>query len=104
MSESIMITIPHRLGKEEAVRRMKSGFARIRDRLGVLIAIEQESWDGNTVKFQMRGMGQSASGRIVVLDDNVQVDVTLPWLLARLAQTLLPALRKETAKLLGPPA
>lgn len=104
MSESITVTIPHRLGKEEALRRMKAGFARIRERLGALIAIDQETWDGNTVQFQMRGMGQTASGRIIVLDNNVQVDVTLPWLLARLAQTLLPALRKETAKLLGPPA
>lgn len=104
MSESITVTIPHRLGKEEALRRMKAGFTRIRERLGALIAIDQETWDGNTVQFQMRGMGQTASGRMIVLDDNVHLDVTLPWLLARLAQTLLPALRKETAKLLGPPA
>ncbi len=104
MSESITVTIPHRLGKEEALRRMKAGFAHVRQRLGALIAIEQETWDADTLQFQMRGMGQTASGRIVVLDDCLRLDITLPWILARLAERFLPALRKETAKLLGPPA
>jgi hypothetical protein len=103
MSETVTATIPHRLGKVEAQRRLVAGFARIRDRFDALIVIDQETWQGDTVQFQMRGIGQSASGRIVVLDDSLRVEVTLPWLLARLADTFLPAFRKETAKLLGPP-
>ena len=104
MSETVNVTIPHRLGEDAALRRLKAGFAHIRDRLGALIAIEEENWQADTVQFQMRGLGQTAAGRIVVLDDCVRVDITLPWLLARLADRLLPALRSETAKLLKPPA
>ena len=104
MSESITVTIPHRLGREEALRRMKAGFAHIRDRLGAFVAVERETWDGDTLQFQMRGLGQTATGRLLVLEDGVRVEITLPWLLARLAERLMPALRKETAKLLGPPA
>jgi hypothetical protein len=104
MSETITVTIPHRLGKDEAQRRLKSGFAHIRDRLHALIAIDQETWQQDTVQFQMRGMGQAAAGRITVLEDGLRVEITLPWLLARLAERFLPVLTKETAKLLGPAA
>jgi hypothetical protein len=103
MNAPVSVTVPHRLGKDEAVRRLKSGLARMANNLGALIAIEQERWNGDTLTFQMRGLGQSASGTIAVFEDNLQIDVMLPWLLATLAQRLAPALRKEATLLLEKP-
>jgi hypothetical protein len=100
MNAPVSVTVPHRLGKDEAVRRLKSGLARMASNLGALITIEQERWNGDTLTFQMRGLGQSASGTIAVFEDNLRIDVTLPWLLATLAQRLVPALRKEATLLL----
>jgi hypothetical protein len=57
-------------------------------------------WSGDTLTFQMRGLGQSAAGTIAVFEDNLRIDVTLPWLLASLAQRLAPALRREATLLL----
>ena len=100
MSTPVTVSVPHRLGKEEAVRRLKSGLERMRGNLSSLVAIEQQTWSGDTLQFHMRALGQSAVGTIVVLDDSLRIEVTLPWLLAKLSEKFLPALKKETALLL----
>jgi len=90
----------HRLGKFEAGRRLKEGLARTNGQLGGLIAIEQENWQGDTLHFRMRALGQTASASIEVLEDALRIEVSLPWLLAKAAQRLLPVLRKEATRLL----
>ena len=100
MNAPLTVSVPHRLGKDEAVRRLKSGLSRMAANLGGLITIEQEVWTGDRLAFQMRGLGQSAAGTIEVFEDSIRIDVTLPWLLAKLGEKLLPALKKETALLL----
>ena len=100
MSEPITVTISQQLGKAEAVRRLRDGFARTKGQLGQLIAIEQETWDGDTLRFQMRALGQLAAGTIEVLENALRIEVTLPWLLAKAAKRILPVLRKEATLLL----
>ena len=103
MNEPVTVTVSHRLGKDEAVRRLKEGFARSKGSLGGLIAIEHETWDGDTLRFSMRAFGQTAAGIIDVLEDALRIEVSLPWLLAKAATRLLPMLRKETKLLLEDP-
>jgi hypothetical protein len=100
VSERVTVTVGHHVGKDEAVRRLKEGFARTKGQLGHLIAIEQETWEGDTLRFHMRALGQSAAGTIEVLEDALRIEVALPWLLAKAANRLLPILRKETTLLL----
>ena len=52
------------------------------------------------VRFQMRGLGQSASGTITVFEDSIRIEVMLPLLLAQLGSRLLPSLKKEATLLL----
>jgi hypothetical protein len=100
MSERVTVTVSHRLGKAEAVRRLKDGFAQSRGQLGGLIAIDQEAWEGDTLRFAMRALGQTAAGTIEVLEDALRIEVALPSLLAKAANKLLPLLRKQTTRLL----
>ena len=100
MSDPVTVIVGHRLGKIEAVRRLKEGFARTKGHLGAMIAIEQETWEGDTLRFHMRALGQTAVGTIEVLEDALRIEVSLPWLLAKAAKRLLPILRKETTLLL----
>ena len=65
-----------------------------------MVTMEKATWQGDTLHFRMRALGQTAEGRIEVLDDALRIDLTLPWLLAKAANRLLPFLRKETTKLL----
>jgi hypothetical protein len=100
VSDTVTVIVGHRLGKDEAVRRLKEGFASTKGHLGAMIAIEQETWQGDTLRFHMRALGQIAAGTIEVLDDALRIEVSLPWLLAKAAKRLLPMLRKETTRLL----
>lgn len=100
MSETVTAVIGHRLGKAEAVRRLKEGFARTNGQLGPMIAIDQETWQGDTLRFRMRALGQTVAANIEVLDDALRIEVSLPWLLAKAARRLLPMLRKEATLLL----
>jgi hypothetical protein len=100
VSDPITVIVGHRLGKVEAVRRLKEGFSRTQGQLGPVIAIEQETWEGDTLRFNMRALGQTAAGTIEVLEDALRIEVSLPWLLAKAAKRLLPILRKEAGLLL----
>jgi hypothetical protein len=100
MSDLVTVTVGHRLGKDEAVRRLKEGLSRTKGQIGQLISIERENWQGNTLHFQMRALGQAAAGTIEVLDDVLEISVSLPWLLGKAAKALLPTLRKEATLLL----
>lgn len=65
-----------------------------------MIAIEQGTWEEDTLSFRMRALGHTAAGTIEVLEDTLRIEVSLPWLLAKAANRLLPILRKETTLLL----
>jgi Putative polyhydroxyalkanoic acid system protein (PHA_gran_rgn) len=100
VSETVKVTISHRLGKGEAVRRIKEGFAHTSGHLGPMIAIEQHTWEGDTLRFRLHALGQTAAASIEVLEDSLRIEVSLPWLLAKAANRLLSVLRKETTRLL----
>jgi hypothetical protein len=100
VSDIVTVVVAHRLGKVEAARRLKEGFARTNGHLGELIAMEQETWEGDTLRFRMRALGQSAAASIEVLEDALRIEVALPWLLAKAAKRLLPILRTEATLLL----
>jgi hypothetical protein len=95
MSKPLVVTIPHHLGKEEAVRRLKSGLGTVRSNWNHVFAIQEETWSGDHLQFQVSALGQAASGSIDVLDDHVNLVVFLPWLLAKLAAAIQPLVRKE---------
>jgi len=100
MSAPVTASVPHRLGKAEALRRLKLGLSRAKGQFGSLLTIEHEEWSGDTLRFQMRALGQSAAGTITVLEESLHIEVTLPWLLAKAAERILPAMKKQATLLL----
>jgi hypothetical protein len=99
MSEPLVVSIPHRLGKEEAVRRLKNGLTRAATSVPVL-KVDEERWDGDQMMFRLRALGQAASGRINVGENEVRVEVVLPWLLQRFAEVAQAAIRNRGQLLL----
>src|SRR3974390_1488749 len=99
MSAPLVVSIPHRLGREEAVRRLKGGLSRAAASVPVL-TVDEERWDGNQMFFRVRALGQAASGQIDVGDDHVRVEVVLPWLLQRFAHAAQNAIRSRGQLLL----
>ena len=82
MPEPLIVSIPHRLGQQEAQRRLKTGIPRAAASVPVLM-IDEERWEGNRLSFRVRAMGQAATGQVDVEEDHVRIEVILPWLLQR---------------------
>jgi Putative polyhydroxyalkanoic acid system protein (PHA_gran_rgn) len=95
MSKPLVVSIPHRLGKDEATRRLKSGLGNAQAGYGHLFAVQEEVWTGDHLQFRVSALGQVASGSIDVADDHVNLEVQLPWLLAKVAAAIQPLVRKE---------
>src|ERR1700743_436298 len=94
MPAPLIVSIPHRLGREEAARRLKTGLARAATRLPVL-QIEEQRWEGDRLFFRIRALGQAASGHLDVAEDHARLEVTLPWLLQRFARAAQMAIRNR---------
>ncbi len=100
MSKPVVVSVPHSLGREEAVRRLKAGFERAGSQFGGLLDISEQAWSGDRLTFRASALGQQASGLIDVGDADVRIEVTLPWLLAKIAEKLVPAIRRESVLML----
>jgi hypothetical protein len=100
MSAPLVVSIPHRLGREEATRRLKVGLTRAASGIAVL-KVDEERWQENQMFFRVRALGQAASGHIDVADDHVRLEVVLPWLLQRFAEIAQVAIRNRGKLLLG---
>jgi hypothetical protein len=99
MSQPLMVRIPHRLGKDEAVRRLKSGLGTAQSNFGPL-SVQKAVWTGDHVAFDITALGQSASALIDVAEDYVQVQVQLPWLLGQFFRNISPVIRSQVMLLL----
>jgi len=98
MPAPLVVSIPHSLGREEAMRRLKTGLTRAATKVPIL-SVDEERWDNNRMIFRVRALGQAASGNVDVEEDHVKVEVTLPFLLQRFAEMAQAAIR-ERGKLL----
>ena len=94
MSAPLVVSIPHSLGREEAMRRLKTGLGRAAASVPVL-KVDEERWEDNRMVFRVHALGQAAAGHIDVAEDHVKVEVVLPWLLQRFAEAAQIAIRKR---------
>ncbi|HTQ83282.1 MAG TPA: polyhydroxyalkanoic acid system family protein [Pseudolabrys sp.] len=86
MSEPLVVMIPHRLGKAEALARIKAGLGRAEAEFARLLNFEHQQWEGDRLSFRVAALGQRATGFLDVYEHAVRLEVTLPWLLAKFAQ------------------
>jgi hypothetical protein len=100
MSAPLVVTIPHRLGKAEAVNRIKFGLGRAKTEYSHLLRIDNDSWEGDRLTFAAAALGQRAHGTIDVTDTAVRLEVTLPWLLARFAHAVQRVVGQKVTPLL----
>ena len=99
-TKPIKISIPHRLTREEASRRLRTGIADFRTQYASNLAQMDERWTGDHMDFNAAAFGQSVTGRIDVRDNAVDVEVDLPWLFAVLAEKIKGQVQQAGQKLL----
>lgn len=100
MTKPLIVSIPHKLGKEEALRRIKAGLSGVEQRYAQLFKVEEEIWAGDRLSFRLVALRQTVSGSLDVGEDHVRLEVTLPWLLGRLASGIQAAIRDRGKNLL----
>lgn len=87
MAAPLVITIAHKLGKEEALRRVRPALSKASESFPVL-KVEEELWSGDRMDFRVRALGQVAAGNLQVDEESVRLEVTLPWLLQRFGEVV----------------
>jgi hypothetical protein len=100
MPEALTVLIPHQLGKDEALRRLKTGLDGVEKQFGSVFVVEEQTWTDNMLQFRIRALGQTVSGTITVEELQVKLEVLLPWLLARLGQSIQRVVQKQGTLLL----
>lgn len=103
MTQPLIISIPHRLGRQEAKRRLDSGIARLRPELGALVSGLDYHWEEDTLNFTASAMWQTITGRTAVLDDALRIEIDLPWLMNLLGDTIAKQVRDRGIALLERP-
>lgn len=103
MSKPVTVNIPHNLGKDEARRRLESGFGNVRKQLaggiGGMLNLE-ERWEGDRLHLSGGALGQKVTGRLDVLPESVRIELDLPEMLALVADRIAGTLKREGQKLL----
>jgi hypothetical protein len=100
MTKPVVVQIPHRLGKEEAVRRLKAGFGRAGTAFGSQFVVLEENWSDQRLDFRATVLGQATGGAIDVADDHVRIELQLPWLLGMIAEQAKALIEKQGQLLL----
>ena len=95
-----VVSVQHQLGKDEAIRRLKS-METVRTKFGQVFIVQEQSWTDNHPLFRISALGQSATGTIDVQEEPRRSEVTLPWVLAQVAKTIQSAVQKQGTLMLG---
>ena len=104
MSRPIVVTIPHRLSRQEAVKRLKAGFSNVRTSFGQGFVVVKDEWAGDHLDFRASLLGQTTTGSVDVADDHVRLEVQLPWVLALLAEKAKALVQREGRLMLEKPS
>ena len=97
---NLNVTIPHQLGRVEAKRRITERLGTLRQQHGGLVTSFQETWTGDTMDFTVSAMGQTVTGRMVVEEQALHLDVVLSWFLQMLAGGFKHQLEQQGRRLL----
>jgi len=102
MNRSITMSFPHELSQPEARRRVEAALGQLGQQLTtVKFASLRQSWQGDRMSFVAQVLGQDVSGHVDVLPETVGIEVTLPAILALLADVVKGRLQTEGRKLLA---
>jgi hypothetical protein len=101
MERPVEVELPHKLGREEARRRIADNVHKLRDHLpGGAAAYVQSNWAGDTLNLDITAMGQTVASQIDVEEAKVRCRVMLPGMLSLFAAPIEAALKAKGGDLL----
>ena len=99
MSNPMTVDLPHKLGAEEARRRIERNVGKLADHIpgGAQVG---SRWTGNRLDLDIGAMGQQVAAVIHIQESVVRLTVTLPPALAFFGGMLEPLIRKQGTAML----
>src|SRR3954452_18402905 len=94
MSQPIEVDLPHKLGKEEARRRIANNIHRLEEHIPRGATV-QSGWAGDQLNLRVNALGDSVQATINVEESKVRVRVLLPGLLGMFSGTIQSMLQKK---------
>lgn len=76
---SIKLSVPHKLGADEAKKRIQQLIADTRKQFGHTVSDVKESWTDRRGDFSFRAMGFSVSGILKVEPTTADLEIQLPF-------------------------
>src|SRR5687768_8224605 len=101
--EPLVVTISHRLGRDEAKRRIERGLDSIRGEIARYVKEIDYGWDGYRLDFRVSAVLQTITGRLDVYEESVRVELCLPLLLHLFARRITGRIESRGAALLEGP-
>ncbi|HTV88513.1 MAG TPA: polyhydroxyalkanoic acid system family protein [Stellaceae bacterium] len=101
--EPVSVTIAHRLGRDEARRRIERALDAIRAEVMRYVKSLDYRWEGYRLDFRAVVLMQTIAGRLDVCDDCVRIEFMLPRLLHLVARTVAGRIKTRGARLLEGP-
>ena len=94
MQKPIQVDLPHKLGRDEARRRIASNIHKLREHIPGGANVES-AWQGDELDLAINALGQAVSAKIGVEETKVRVAVMLPGMLAMFAGPIEAMLQKK---------
>lgn len=101
MTKSLVLTVPHALGKDEARRRIAQEIDKLKHAYVDKFAHADVIWAADTADIRVVALMQEVKAHIDVAADSVRVEVFLPWLLASLAGPIENQLKSSAKDMLA---
>lgn len=99
MNQPIEVDLPHKLGREEARRRIAGNIHKLEQQIPGGAQVSSR-WEGDNLKLAVQAMGQSIDADIAVQESVVRCKLMLPPILAILARPIEAMLRNKGGDLL----
>ncbi len=97
----VVVTVPHRLGREEAKRRLADGLQHVAEQIASAHASLDYGWEEYRINFSVTAMRQRLEGHTDVEDEFIRISIHLPFLLRMLADPLASRVESDTELLLN---
>lgn len=99
MSQPIEVDLPHKLGREEAHRRIAGNVHKLQEHIPGGAQV-QSGWTGDRLDLDVAAMGQQVSATIDVEETRVKLRVLLPPMLGMFSGMIQAALQRKAGVLL----
>jgi len=99
MTQPIDVSVPHKLGREEARRRIAANVGSLQNHIPGGAAVTS-NWVGDRLDLGISALGQTVDASITVEDTQARVDVALSGMLGMLAAPIAAAIKAKAPDLL----